>query len=331
MDYLNYIFSRLLTKGIVPTMQKEQKKQVKRFTRIGKLLDFINENIDQPLSVEQLAEKSCCSRWQLQRVFHLETGLNLAQYVRELKLSLAAEQLLASKTRVVDIAIALGFSSEVSFSRTFKNMFGHSPMAYRRRGQRLGLRTPIKLCSRQSDSSDIEARLLQIRIETRPEFTLHCASGMISGLFSSAPNYQQQVPKIWSEFINKLSDVDKTSVLAKSSTVEAEVELIGVVGVVEANYDMDAIPYWAGTTADNMPTTGQLASLLIPEQEYAVIPFTGPIKQLEQVLAWLFLHWIPDSNYDSIDGYELEVYPANYDPESCSSYMEYWLPIEPRS
>lgn len=330
MDYLNSIFPRLLTKGIVPTMQKEQQKQVKRFTRIEKLLDFINDNIDQPLSVEQLAEKSCWSRWQLQRVFHLDTGLNLAQYVRELKLSLAAEQLLASKRRIVDIAIELGFSSEVSFSRTFKNMFGHSPMAYRRRGQRLGLRTPIKLCSRQSDSSDIAARLLQIRIETRPEFTLNCASGVISGLFSSAPNYQQQVPKIWSEFFNSLPEAGKMSALAENSAIGQAGELIGVVGVVAANDDMDAIPYWAGMKADNMPTTCQLGSLVIPAQEYAVLPFTGPIKQLEQVLAWLFLHWIPDSNYNSIDGYELEVYPASYDPEGSSSYMEYWLPIQAR-
>ena len=312
-------------------MQKKNQKQVNRFTRIGKLLDFINENIDQPLSVELLADKSCWSRWQLQRVFHLETGLNLAQYVRELKLSLAAEQLLGSKSRVVDIALALGFSSEVSFSRTFKNMFSYSPMAYRRRGKRLGLRTPIKLCSRVLDSFDLTARLLQIRIETRPEFTLHCTSGVISGLFSLTPNYQQQVPKIWSEFIYNLPEVEKTSVLSESSSKDMDIELIGVVGVIDANDDMNAIPYWAGSTSDAVRGASKLTTLVVPTQEYAVIPFTGPIKQLEQVLAWLFSHWIPDSNYDSVDGYELEVYPPNYEPESSSSYMEYWLPIEPRN
>ncbi|CAM3015242.1 AraC family transcriptional regulator [Moritella viscosa] len=312
-------------------MQKENQKQVNRFTRIGKLLDFINENIDQPLSVELLADKSCWSRWQLQRVFHLETGLNLAQYVRELKLSLAAEQLLGSKTRIVDIALALGFSSEVSFSRTFKNMFSYSPMAYRRRGKRLGLRTPIKLCSRVLDSFDLEARLLQIRIETRPEFTLHCRSGIISGLFSLTPNYQQQVPLIWSEFVENLPEAEMLSVLNESSSLAADIELIGVIGVIKANDDIDAIPYWAGSIAGALLGNTSLDTIDVPAQEYAVIPFTGPIKQLEQVLAWLFSHWIPDSNYDSVDGYELEVYPVNYDPEDSSSYMEYWLPIEPRS
>ncbi|WP_017221473.1 helix-turn-helix domain-containing protein [Moritella dasanensis] len=311
-------------------MQKENQKQVNRFTRIEKLLDFINENIDQPLSVEILADKSCWSRWQLQRVFHLETGLNLAQYVRELKLSLAAERLLGSKHRVVDIALALGFSSEVSFSRTFKNMFSHSPIAYRRRGQRLGLRTPIKLCSRVLDSFDLAARLLQIRIETRPEFTLHCTSGVISGLFSLTPNYQQQVPLIWSEFVDNLPKAEMLSLLDGSSSKADNIELIGVVGVIQAKDDIDAIPYWAGCTADSLCGSTSLDTITVPAQEYAVIPFTGPIKQLEQVLAWLFSHWLPDSDYDSIDGYELEIYPANYDPEDATSYMEYWLPIEPR-
>ena len=150
-------------------------------------------------------------------------------------------------------------------------------------------------------------------------------------MFSLEPNYQQQVPKIWSEFIYNLPEVEKTSVLSEVSSKHMDIELIGVVGVIDANDDMNAIPYWAGSTAGALLGTTSLDTIDVPAQEYAVIPFTGPIKQLEQVLAWLFSHWIPDSNYDSVDGYELEIYPVNYDPEDSSSYMEYWLPIEPRS
>lgn len=54
------------------------------FTRIERVLDYIHGHLDQPLSLEQLAEQSCWSRWQLQRVFLHETGLTAAHYVREL-------------------------------------------------------------------------------------------------------------------------------------------------------------------------------------------------------------------------------------------------------
>ena len=99
------------------------------FTRIERVLDYIHSHLDEALSLEQLAEQSCWSRWQLQRVFLHETGLTVAHYVRELKLSLAAEALLSGRQRVLDLALSHGFGSEVSFSRAFKQQFGCSPLA----------------------------------------------------------------------------------------------------------------------------------------------------------------------------------------------------------
>ncbi|MDE1093283.1 helix-turn-helix transcriptional regulator, partial [Klebsiella pneumoniae] len=72
-----------------------------------------------------------------------ETGLSVAHYVREIKLSAAAESLLAGSERVIDIAIGLGFNSEMSFSRAFKQHFGVSPRSYRKQGKRYGLRKPL--------------------------------------------------------------------------------------------------------------------------------------------------------------------------------------------
>ena len=144
------------------------------FTRIERVLDYIHTHLDEPLSLEQLAEQSCWSRWQLQRVFLHETGLTVAHYVRELKLSLAAEALLSSRQRVLDLALIYGFGSEVSFSRAFKQQFGCSPLAYRKRGVRLGLRTPLVRAPMPLASMP---RLVQVRVESRPGFTLQGIKG----------------------------------------------------------------------------------------------------------------------------------------------------------
>jgi AraC-like DNA-binding protein len=88
-----------------------------RFNRIERVLAYIHANLDQPLNVADLAALSCWSRWQLQRVFSEQTGLNVAHYVRELKLGQAAQQLVMGQSRVIDIALMYGFGSEASFSR----------------------------------------------------------------------------------------------------------------------------------------------------------------------------------------------------------------------
>ena len=92
--------------------------------RIVLILQYIDENLQKPLDVKSLAEISGWSRWQLQRVFSAHTGLSIAQYVRQLRLAIAAWKLLNSDDRQLDIALFCGFDSEVSFSRSFKQHFG---------------------------------------------------------------------------------------------------------------------------------------------------------------------------------------------------------------
>jgi AraC family transcriptional regulator len=107
--------------------------------RIASVLKYIDKNLHTSLDVRLLAEISGWSRWQLQRVFSAHTGLSVAQYVRQLRLALAAWKLLHSNDRQLDIALFCGFDSEVSFSRSFKKHFGCPPRDYRQAGLLIGI------------------------------------------------------------------------------------------------------------------------------------------------------------------------------------------------
>lgn len=294
-----------------------------RLTRIERVLDYIHSHLDEPLSVAQLAEKSCWSRWQLQRVFHSETGHNVAQYVRELKLSMAAEQLLTSRRRMVDIALECGFNSEVSFNRAFKQMFQCAPGAYKKRGQRTGLRTPLKATLPLPQALAVKKRLLQIRVETRPEFCIEGVSGQIQGLFSPQPDYSHSVPTIWAQLQNRTD-----------SNIPTGQPAIGVIDTRQPAHDASYLPYWAGfetLTPLRNSALPPLEMLTVPAQEYAVIPHVGPIRALDQTLHWFIAGWLPESRYRGVDGFELEIYPPGFEAGSDNAAMEYWLPITPAS
>ncbi len=109
--------------------------------RIVSVLDYIDTNLHKPLDVSILADISGWSRWQLQRVFSEYTGFSVAQYIRQLRLAIAAWKLLNSNDRQLDIALLCGFESEVSFSRSFKQHFGCPPREYRQKGQLAGIET----------------------------------------------------------------------------------------------------------------------------------------------------------------------------------------------
>ncbi|WP_165311773.1 AraC family transcriptional regulator [Vibrio ziniensis] len=290
------------------------------FQRVCKLLNYIHSNMEQAFSLDELAQQSCWSRWQLQRVFQSETGISVAHYVREIKLSAAAESLLTGSERIIDIAIGLGFSSEMSFSRAFKQHFGVSPRVYRKQGKRYGLRTPLLTSFSSLDAHQPEhhlsPQLIEVRVETYSDFHCYGVIGDIRGILSSQPNFSQQVPELWQRLYHIVPDVK-------------QYPLTGVIDVTCASSNGNNLRYLAGVTESIQISAVDIEQLTIPAQTYAVIKHRGPVSALAQTLEWFIFHWLPQSDYRGVDGFELERYPQGYDCEKQDAEMEYWLPILP--
>ncbi|WP_114635134.1 AraC family transcriptional regulator [Vibrio splendidus] len=294
------------------------------FGRISRVLTYIHSNLSSSLSLEDIATQSCWSRWQLQRVFQAETGLTVANYVRELKLSQAAEHLLDGKERVIDIALGLGFNSEISFSRSFKQMFGSSPSQYRKAGKRVGLRKPIQVSETASTSEKGALSFVEVRIDERESFLVKGMTSEISGLFSLTQDFAQKVPQLWSRLEGEV-EIPDDNVL----------QFIGVVDLTQSCFDGTNIHYWAGVELQEGISIPQLPSIIserlevltVPKQTYAVVKHCGPIENLRHTLSWFVLNWMPSSGYRGVDGYELEVYPFAYQANASDAEMEYWVPI----
>ncbi|MEZ8222565.1 AraC family transcriptional regulator [Vibrio splendidus] len=294
------------------------------FCRISRVLTYIHSNLSSSLSLEDIATQSCWSRWQLQRVFQAETGLTVANYVRELKLSQAAEHLLDGKERVIDIALGLGFNSEISFSRSFKQMFGSSPSQYRKAGKRVGLRKPIQVSETASTSEKGALSFVEVRIDERESFLVKGMTSEISGLFSLTQDFAQKVPQLWSRLEGEV-EIPDDNVL----------QFIGVVDLTQSCFDGTNIHYWAGVELQEGISIPQLPSIIserlevltVPKQTYAVVKHCGPIDNLRHTLSWFVLNWMPSSGYRGVDGYELEVYPFAYQAHASDAEMEYWVPI----
>lgn len=105
---------------------------------IHDLLNWIETHLDQPLLLDNVAAKSGYSKWHLQRMFRSTTGHALGSYIRERRLSQAAQALRTTPRPILDIALQFHFDSQPSFSRAFKKQFGKTPAVYRRTPQRDG-------------------------------------------------------------------------------------------------------------------------------------------------------------------------------------------------
>lgn len=98
---------------------------------IHSILNWIEDNLESPLSLEKVSERSGCSKWHLQRIFKKETGHSLGQYIRNRKLTEIARELKHSNEPILYLAERYGFESQQTLTRTFKNYFSVPPHKYR--------------------------------------------------------------------------------------------------------------------------------------------------------------------------------------------------------
>lgn len=273
-------------------------------TRLTRVLDYIENNLGKDLDLNTLADVSHWSRWQLQRVFNEHTGLSVAQYVRQLRLSQSASHLIGSNSRHIDIAMNAGFNSEISFIRTFRNFFGCTPKEYRRRGRPEGIRFPLTDTSMHS-----------IRLENRPAFTLQGISQEVRGLFFMQPNVKKVAPLIWAD--------------AKQHLSQHQGEYSPPFAVIDVSRQQSKyVKYWVGV--EHLEGTPPLPfnTLTVPEQLYAVVTHRGPLRLLSEAVAWFIVHWLLHSPYRAFPAFDIEEY-IEFDEENDIFHVDYWVPIKP--
>jgi AraC family transcriptional regulator len=102
--------------------------------RVCKAMNFINQNLERELSLEEIADAAAFSMFHFHRIFKAVVGETVAGFTRRLRLELAANRLLANPPDdITTIAIACGFSSSQNFAKAFRVHFGTTPSDYRNR------------------------------------------------------------------------------------------------------------------------------------------------------------------------------------------------------
>lgn len=96
------------------------------------ILNYIDDNMSENLSVNQISKFSNIDRTYLYNLFQSYKGIGPSEYIQELKLQKACSLLRKSSLSITEIAYETGFSSSSYFSKFFNAKLGVSPSNYRK-------------------------------------------------------------------------------------------------------------------------------------------------------------------------------------------------------
>lgn len=100
--------------------------------RFDALLSWARQNLAEPLTVEQLADRAAMSPRNFARLFAQETGVTPAKAVERLRVEAARALLDSQPLQVEDVALETGFGDPERMRRAFLRAFGQPPQALRR-------------------------------------------------------------------------------------------------------------------------------------------------------------------------------------------------------
>ncbi|MDY7547498.1 GlxA family transcriptional regulator [Glaciimonas sp. CA11.2] len=107
------------------------------------VVSLMEANIEEPLSLEDLAQLSNSSPRQLQRMFKEHMGMSPTHYYLTLRLRKARELLRQTDMSILSITMACGFQSACHFSKTYREVFNVAPSSERRKQTPVSIPIPL--------------------------------------------------------------------------------------------------------------------------------------------------------------------------------------------
>lgn len=294
-------------------------------SRINRVIDYIEKNIDKDLSLEKLAEVAYFSRFHFHRIFRAMVGETLNQFIQRVRVEKAASLLISNpKKSITEIAFDCGFSGSATFARAFRETFHMSASTWRSEGY---------LQDRKIRKTKSKERQTVGKI--RKDFDI--PSYYIDG------ETQNQIWRI------KMKDKDHMQVEVRDMP-ELHVAYVRHIGPYKGESELfeklfEKLMKWAGprgllrfpetkvltvyhddpnitaedklrtsaciTVPEDTPIEGEVGKMTIPGGKFAVARFEITGDEFEEAWNMVMGGWLPESGYQPDDRLCYELYYNN--------------------
>ncbi|EGW41797.1 AraC family transcriptional regulator [Desulfosporosinus sp. OT] len=276
---------------------------------MNRAVEYLEANLTEKLDIEKVAKIALSSPFHFQRMYHMITGVTIAEYVRRRRLTLAAQDILSGK-KIIDVAYRYGYETPEAFTKAFGKMHGICPSAARELGA--NLKAYPKLSFHISIKGDKD---MNYKIVDKGSFTVVGKQRRIS--LVDGENFIQGA-KFWDDCVKDGS----------YQWISSKAGKLGVLGVFK-DFGKDDFNYIIGVEEIKDTLPKGYVSATIPAATWAVFESVGALPEaLVDIIRRIYSEWFPATGYQHdccTPG--LEVYPEG-NKHSPNYRCEYWVPVK---
>jgi AraC family transcriptional regulator len=275
------------------------------------VIAWIEQQLDQPLTLAQVAARAGLSSFHFSRLFTARMGRSVMAHVRARRLLRGARRLCDEPDlQLIDLAFDCGFDSQEAFTRAFKRVFGVSPGRFRS-----GFAVePIEGQYPMTVPTQAAAVVRLPEFATLPAFRLAGPARR----FDEAT--KAEIPQLWSALIGALPFAGQVRSWAT----------YGVVSSVDPGDGCFQYMAGVGVEPDCVPPPG-FATMEVPAATYVVFRITldgsALHPQVKRAMAAVWGELLPASGLTLAGGPDFELYDGRFDPLEAGSVIDFHVPV----
>ena len=268
--------------------------------RFRKVFDYIDEHLDQELSVERLSGVAAFSKFHFHRQFTELFGIGVYSYIQLCRLKRASYQFaFREDSRIVDIALASGYEGPAAFSRAFRKSIGQSPSDFRAQPQWAPwLATYQPLSELRQIHMSAQYQATQVKVATFTDTRV--------AVFEHRGD-----PKLIGDSIRKFIAWRKQNDLHPGVSNTFNILYDNPVDTEPRSFRLDLC---ASIARDVAPNDFGVVEKTIPGGRCAVLRHVGSDDNLVETFKFLYTEWLPQSGEELRD-FPLYVQRVSFFPD----------------
>ncbi|CAM3585282.1 MULTISPECIES: AraC family transcriptional regulator [Pseudoalteromonas] len=278
--------------------------------RISLVCDYINQHLDDELTVSLLSDVAALSKFHFHRVFVAFMGVNVGKYILLARLKRASFRLAFERDiKIIDIALEAKFDSAEAFSRAFKRTFEQSPSQFRQAANWPSWYDVFNFSPQNLGVQTMQVDIINFE-QTQIAFLEH--KGAAKLIFESAGKFIA-----WRQN-SGLSPINTSRTFGMPNgdpeTMAEDAFRFKLCGSVNTEVPDNAFGVESG---------------VIPQMRCAKVRHLGSHDNMEQTIRWLYQNWLADSGeLPNAHCCFFEYHNFVHQVDECDLITDIYLPLQ---